>query len=66
MMLQKSSVAKGVRAQRASRASSVVVRASSRPLWAPNVVAPSYLDGTLPGDYGQYARGLDNGIKLLL
>lgn len=38
----------GVKAPASRRA--VVVQASSRPLWAPGVVAPSYLDGTLAGE----------------
>eukprot|EP00775_Hariotina_reticulata_P011341 gene11341-11490_t len=42
-----------------SRAS-VVVRAAAanRPLWAPGVVAPAYLDGTLAGDRGFDPLGL--------
>ncbi|KAL4425803.1 hypothetical protein ABPG75_009819 [Micractinium tetrahymenae] len=38
-------------ARRASR-SSVVVQASSRPLWQPGVTPPAHLDGSLPGDFG--------------
>lgn len=37
----------------AARSSVVVRAAADRKLWAPDVVAPSYLDGSLAGDYGE-------------
>lgn len=47
--------------------SSVVVTAAAadRKLWAPGVVAPSYLDGSLPGDYGWDPLGLGSNPKAL-
>lgn len=43
--------------------SSVVVRADARPLWAPGVAAPAWLDGSLPGDRGARARHPDGAPK---
>jgi len=37
---------------RPSARTSVVVRAASRPTWYPGATPPSYLDGSLAGDYG--------------
>jgi len=45
-------------AARAPARSRIVARAADRKLWAPDVVAPSYLDGTLAGDYGWDPLGL--------
>lgn len=37
----------------ASRARVAVRAAADRSLWAPGVVAPQYLNGSLAGDYGE-------------
>ena len=39
---------------RATRPSVVVRAQAQRKLWAPTVVAPDYLNGTLAGDYGRW------------
>jgi len=49
---------KSVSARTASARPSVAAGVASRPLWAPNVKAPEYLDGTLAGDYGWDPLGL--------
>lgn len=59
MRAQKACFGQQVQSRSAIRApaarSSVVVRAAAdRKLWAPDVVAPTYLDGTLAGDYGEH------------
>lgn len=60
MMLQKNAARAG--AVRTSRSrSAVVVRANARPLWAPGVAAPAWLDGSLPGDRGAQGFGADGG-----
>eukprot|EP00887_Chlorella_sp_A99_P006863 scaffold2.g6863.t1 len=41
-----------------ARRSTVSVHAAARPLWAPGVEPPPYLDGTLAGDYGWDPMGL--------
>lgn len=38
---------------RSTRPSAVVYAQAQRKLWAPDVIAPEYLDGTLAGDYGE-------------
>eukprot|EP00355_Strombidium_rassoulzadegani_P007079 CAMPEP_0168624340 /NCGR_PEP_ID=MMETSP0449_2-20121227/9344_1 /TAXON_ID=1082188 /ORGANISM="Strombidium rassoulzadegani, Strain ras09" /LENGTH=263 /DNA_ID=CAMNT_0008665857 /DNA_START=7 /DNA_END=798 /DNA_ORIENTATION=- len=49
----------GVRARTpATRARVVTAAAADRKLWAPDVVAPTYLDGSLAGDYGWDPLGL--------
>ena len=65
MMLQRSAL-RPVGGARASRARNVSVRAADRPLWAPGVVAPAHLNGTLPGDYGGWRalRIVPPGIAL--
>jgi hypothetical protein len=60
-MMLKGSAARGGVARGSSRARSVVVRAE-RPLWAPGVVAPAWLDGSLPGDRGK--RTVSGGAGL--
>jgi light-harvesting complex I chlorophyll a/b binding protein 4 len=40
------------RASPVSRRAVVTRAAADRKLWAPDVVAPAYLDGSLAGDYG--------------
>jgi hypothetical protein len=50
-MLQRSAM-RPVGMGRATRSRRSVVVRAERPLWAPGVVAPAHLDGTLPGDYG--------------
>jgi hypothetical protein len=51
-MLHKQALGRSGVSARASRSRSVVVRAE-RALWAPGVVAPAWLDGSLPGDRGE-------------
>ena len=51
MIQNRSALRAGARS--AGRARSVVVRADARPLWAPGVAAPAWLDGSLPGDRGE-------------
>ena len=55
----------GVRSARTPARSSVRAAAASRPLWAPNVVAPEYLKGELAGDYGWDPLGLGADPKAL-
>ncbi|KAI8475812.1 MAG: chlorophyll a/b-binding protein domain-containing protein [Monoraphidium minutum] len=64
MLSGKTLARSGVSARGASRARSVVVRAE-RPLWAPGVVAPAWLDGSLPGDRGFDPMGLGADPKAL-
>lgn len=60
MLAQRASTAftgKNVQRQAAARVPAgrkalVCQAAADRKLWAPNVVAPTYLNGTLAGDYG--------------
>jgi light-harvesting complex I chlorophyll a/b binding protein 2 len=44
---------------------SVTVQAADRPLWYPGGDSPSYLDGSLPGDYGFDPLGLGSDPELL-
>lgn len=57
--------ATSVRPAAASRRSAVAVRASSRPLWLPGADVPSYLNGTLAGDFGFDPLGLGRDAKQL-
>ncbi|KAM7514217.1 hypothetical protein LguiA_003800 [Lonicera macranthoides] len=45
--------------------SSILVRAQQRPTWLPGLDPPSYLDGTLAGDYGFDPLGLGEDPKSL-
>ena len=49
----------------AARARIVVTAAADRPLWAPGVQPPSYLNGSLPGDRGFDPMGLGADPKAL-
>ncbi|KIZ07395.1 Chlorophyll a-b binding protein [Monoraphidium neglectum] len=63
-MLHKQALGRSGVSARASRSRSVVVRAE-RALWAPGVVAPAWLDGSLPGDRGFDPAGLGADPKAL-
>lgn len=62
-----SSLVRSRRAARPARATRVVVRASAadRPVWFPGNPPPSYLDGTLAGDYGFDPLGLGSDAAML-
>lgn len=64
MALALKSARTGVRPAAASRRS-VVVQASSRPLWLPGNPAPAYLNGTLAGDFGFDPLGLGKDPEAL-
>lgn len=49
----------------ASSSRSLTVHAADRPLWYPGGDSPSYLDGSLPGDYGFDPLGLGSDPELL-
>jgi hypothetical protein len=51
-MLKSNSLRASAGSRAAPRAARNVRAFAARPLWAPGVEAPAYLDGTLAGDYG--------------
>eukprot|EP00798_Chlamydomonas_sp_ICE-L_P027336 gene27336-4635_t len=48
-----------------ARGSSMVAKATSRPMWLPGSAPPAHLDGSLPGDFGYDPLGLGANKEML-